>query len=233
MDIANSHTAVLFFSRSAQVDADAKTFSDDGRHSKDCQIAQQLIAHTRKEISKTELPYFIIDESQQKGHSFGERFSNAFEEIFDRGFDYVIAVGNDTPGLSKEHIIDTAQKLRSGFDVVLGPSTDGGIWLSGYSKGAFNKKAFKQHPWQTNQLLSAIRQYTNALSVYELPQLGDIDSPQDLNSFINSAPYILRSLATLLLSILSTTLGDINKLPPTRLITFFNKPNALRAPPLV
>lgn len=224
---------MLFFSRSAHAEADAKTFSSGGPHNKDCQIAQQLISHTRKEITKTKLPYFIVDENQQQGHSFGERFSNAFAEMFDRGFNYVIAVGNDTPQLSKEHIIDAAQKLRSGFNVVLGPSTDGGVWLTGYSKEAFDKATFRQHPWQTEQLLSSLKQQNSNCLIYSLPQFGDIDTPQDLHFFLSNAPHVFQSLVALVLSILATFLGDINNSLPTELVNLFYKTNALRAPPLV
>lgn len=233
MNKSDQDIAILFFSRSADVEADAKTFTVDGQQGQNRQIAQQLITHTHKEIAKTALPYFIVDENQQHGHSFGERFSNAFAEIFEQGFDYVIAVGNDTPQLTKEHISCAAQKLRAGFNIVLGPSTDGGVWLTGYGKEAFDEEIFRQHPWQTERLLSSLKQQNSNCLIYSLPQFGDIDSPQDLSLFLRNAPNILQSLVALLQSILSTFFGDISVSPPVELVNCFYKTTSLRAPPLV
>ena len=92
-----------------------------------------------------------MDSSNQTGNSFGERLANAFENIYSKGFDRVIAIGNDTPSLSSE-TITTAENGLNNNEVVLGPSSNGGVYLIGISKKAYNRSTFLQVSWQTSRV---------------------------------------------------------------------------------
>ncbi|MGD8427069.1 MAG: DUF2064 domain-containing protein [Balneolaceae bacterium] len=190
--------ALLFFSRSARKEGIYKQFTSGYDSQKDTQIAKALIQHTHQQIADSGLPCFVYNEENQEGTSFGERFTNAFKSIFEQGFDYVISVGNDTPALKTAHLIDAARQLKSGTsDIVLGPAADGGTWLMGYSRDAFEGSSFLQLPWNSAGLLEAILGETERLfSISLLETLGDIDDAASLRSFIR-AFYVDRSLFNL------------------------------------
>jgi glycosyltransferase A (GT-A) superfamily protein (DUF2064 family) len=174
-----NHTAILFFSRSASEECQSKSFSkNDAANSK---ISQKLIEHTRKEIQNTHLPFFHISSKKQSGKNFGERFSNALSSVFSKGFDNVIAVGNDCPLLNAKDILDTCQLLEKGSNV-LGPSNDGGIYLLGIRKTEFEKESFQNLRWQLSSLFSDIQQYfeNKEGNVKILASKQDIDEESDL-----------------------------------------------------
>lgn len=208
MQKESTRTAVLFFTRSAEVEADFKQFTSGGQNTKNVQIAASLIEHTREQISDAGLPCFQINEQDQVGSTFGERFANAFQSVFEKGFDHVIAVGNDTPLLKSKHITEAAKRLRSGdVNVILGPSNDGGTWLMGYSREAFDATAFEQLPWNSDRLFESVLQQSKEIgSVDLLEVLSDIDDPSSLQTFVCTVHETLsvQRLIKRIKSILST-----------------------------
>lgn len=231
-----NNIAILFFSRSAKAEAKQKQFSRKNDLTRNTQLASSLISHSFNQIKKTDLPYFHIDETRQIGTSFGERFANAFQYIFDRGFDYVISVGNDIPQLRAHHIRQAAQKLRSGdADMVFGPDADGGTWLMGYSKEKFNANRFRQLPWNSDCLLDTIlEQSGNIATIALLETLFDIDDPGTLQVFTESrfSDQTLLKLIRKLLAILS---GAFYKQTFTQFASFQTSSfrlHLLRGPPL-
>lgn len=226
--------AVLFFSRSAPAEAACKQFIQPGRHTQNANIAQSLISHTLRQIKQARLPYFHIDEQHQIGSNFGERFSHAFNTLFDRGYDYVISVGNDIPQMQAHHIREAANKLRSGKKIVLGPDTDGGTWLMGYSREAFSADRFRQLPWNTDRLLDAILKKQCGGEIELLQTLSDIDDPQALATFAQRrySDQVLLRLIQKLLAILSGAFYTQLSTPFVSLQTPSFRPHLLRGPPL-
>ena len=91
--------------------------------------------------------------------------------------DKVIIFGSDIPTLNHK-IIERAIKDLSNYDIVIGPSLDGGYYLLGtnfYAKDIFNYR---------NNNLSFLIKYSieNNLSYKLLSKLKDIDIPTDLLS---------------------------------------------------
>jgi len=226
--------AILFFSRSAAAEAAQKQFVSSS--SADEKIADSLIRHTCRQIKGTGFPFFWIDEHQQVGNTFGKRFAHAFQQLFDRGYDYVISVGNDNPLLKTKHILKAASQLHSGdADMVLGPDNDGGTWLMGYSRKAFTTADFGQLPWNTDRLLNVILdRQEGQLNISLLETLSDIDSARALKIFSQSrfADQTLLRLIGQLCSLLGSPCEYENNdsfLMPG--IPMF-RANLLRAPPL-
>ena len=87
----SSSTAILFFSRSAGEEARVKHFIA-GDTAASQQVANCMINHSLAIIRKTGLPYYIINSEYQKGENFGERYSNAFADIFNLGFQKIISI---------------------------------------------------------------------------------------------------------------------------------------------
>jgi glycosyltransferase A (GT-A) superfamily protein (DUF2064 family) len=59
--------------------------------------------------------------------------SHAIQSVLDRGYDKVIVLGNDSPGLHLNHLQEAFLELQD-KSVVLGPDFKGGTYLMGFSK---------------------------------------------------------------------------------------------------
>ena len=81
--------------------------------------------------------------------------------MFNKGFQNIITIGNDTPHLKTKHLLETANQFKE-KDLILGPSKDGGFYLMGIKKAHFNKNTFLKLPWQTNRLNSYISKISSA-----------------------------------------------------------------------
>lgn len=175
-----NQTAILIFANSAKKEAERKSFLSQ-------EIFSELNAKTLKTVQKSGITYFHFSEENQFGKSFGERFTNAIETIFKKGFQHIITVGNDTPHLKTKHLIYTEKKLKSN-DLVLGPSKDGGFYLMGISKKQFDRERFLNLPWQTNHLQSYIAKIATRkeLKIFYLEILNDLDAKQDIFKIIHS-----------------------------------------------
>lgn len=224
-------TAVLLFTRNASEEASAKVFAEHFRANE--LIAGKLISHTVGIIKKSGLPCFIIDSAHQHGNNFGERFTDAIEQVFVSGFENVIVIGNDCPQLSSTDLQNAAHALES-VNCVLGPATDGGFYLFGIQRHAFNKQFLLSAPWESGSLLNFIITYLNEnnISNYLTELKGDIDSAKDLSEILRIKQISLSGLIIFIQSVLSsfyktTTLRLFNNFRP------FLFSSGLRAPPAI
>ena len=196
----HQHTAILFFSKTSSAEAEGKKLAAAKRQTK--AIAQVFIKNTRQILRGLDLPVFTISENLQRGDSFGERLQNAFQDIFDKGFTNVIAIGNDCLTLNKNHIQQAIDALET-TPSVLGPSTDGGVYLLGFQKECFNTFGLKNIAWQTNNVFNELVQNTNNQCV-TLDILSDIDNVNDLIVSLKTLSVSLKNaLSTLLESLVS------------------------------
>lgn len=143
-----------------------------------------------KQIRLSGFPCFIFDERNQTGRDFGEKLANAFSEIFEKGFDQVIVVGNDTPKLQCRHITEADSKLADhNHDIIIGPASDGGTWLMGFSRKAFDPQIFGSLSWNSTDLLSSLLKTSQQNhSVFLFTVLDDVDSYEDLLEFLKIIP---------------------------------------------
>jgi len=182
-------TAILIFANSAEKEAVSKPF----QYSKD--VFNLLNKQTLNIAKKSGLDYFIFSEKQQIGNSFNERFINAIQNVYNKGFKSVITIGNDTPHLTVKHILKTEKQLQNN-NIVIGPSTDGGFYLMGLKKVVFNTNTFLRLPWQTSRLNQSISKLaaSKEICISYLETLSDIDSVTDIKSIINSFRHIPKSI---------------------------------------
>jgi len=124
----------------------------------------------------------------QKGCDLGDKMKNAFVCTFGEGFSKVVIIGSDIPDLSEEFLRQAFAQLDS-FDAVIGPSSDGGYYLIGFSSNSFLAEAFDDVAWSTSavfdQTLSKLK--SNGLTVHILPEWHDIDTRADLDDLISRA----------------------------------------------
>ena len=225
----NHTVAILFFSRTAQAEAQAKPIVL-GKTSAQ-KVALLTIEQAKKTALATGLPVFHVSEKQQCGDTFGERFANAFEDIFAQGFENVIAVGNDCLMLTSKDILKAAEHIET-TPSVFGEATDGGAYLIGLNKSVFQKNDFQNIRWQTNSTFSDLVQFieNQTFTTTFLSNKSDIDSVSDWHKTVLSVPVFLRKK---LLQLLNTALPK----PSVRIFLpindlFLSTSIALRAPPI-
>jgi glycosyltransferase A (GT-A) superfamily protein (DUF2064 family) len=217
-------SAILLFSRTASSEAINKPFICGSAISSK-KITDRIITDSLAKIKKTNLPFYIIDETKQSGENFGQRLSNAVEDVFSRGHDRVIIIGNDCPQLRSKHIL-YANELLENAPLVLGKDNHGGAYLIGVCKDSFQKNIFASLRWQTPFLFNDLKNFSlNAI----LPDLlFDINQPKDITSLLK-----LLSVNSLLYRLLHAVLsGSITQRKNLRFISaFVCQYSDLRAPP--
>ncbi len=186
-----SKTAILLFSRSAEAEGQEKRIFSRKAKSAGKMLFQDLISNAHHRAKATGLPVFWIDEHNQVGANFGQRIANAFESVYKQGYTKVIAIGNDCPDLNTHILLEAAEKLNK-HKLVLGPTQDGGSYLIGMQKDAFQKENFEVLPWQTaslyqalaNSCLSAFGETVHLINVNTFADLVSALSPQALAYYL-------------------------------------------------
>ena len=134
----------------------------------------------------TDHPYFSTCSRQfnaelreQRGSDLGERMWCALAESL-KQYQHGIIIGCDCPDLSVRDLTTAIAKFKAGYDVVLGPSADGGYYLVGSNEA--DRNIFRDIPWGTASVLSLTRDRIRELELrcYLLPEHQDIDRPEDL-----------------------------------------------------
>lgn len=123
----------------------------------------------------------------QCGGSFNKRLAAAWRDAGGPG----LQIGMDTPQVSAALLEDSLRELdRPGIDAVLGPATDGGWWAIGFRAhiaGAFDDVPMSA-PDTGERQLARLREL--GLRVGLLPELRDIDEPEDLVAIAGQFPHL-------------------------------------------
>lgn len=188
-------TAILFFSRTVSEEAKKKAYFSV-LETRNENLASSFIQNTQQKLKNTGIPVFSILSDQQKGDSFGEKLANAIEYVFRKGFENAIAVGNDCPDLSKQQLLEVNRALQSN-DLVLGPTTKGGVYLIGINQEAYYRDSFIKLSWESPELASSWQKY--ASKAYWLRAHRDINDLEDLRRyFISSSSDFSKKLCIIL-----------------------------------
>lgn len=129
----------------------------------------------------------LLYEPQGDG-DIGARMRRSFESAFAGGVANAVLVGSDIPDLSSG-IIDRAFALLGAHDAVLGPSTDGGYYLIGFTRGGFLSSVFEDIRWSTATVAERTMERFRASGrkYATLPGLRDIDTADDLAAWMAGA----------------------------------------------
>ena len=121
----------------------------------------------------------------QAGRDLGQRMKNALSQAFSEGLDRVVVIGSDSPDLPGKYL-ELAFGALDTNDVVIGPSSDGGYYLIGFTGNTFLPEAFEQISWSSDKVLAQtvkiVKQHEHSL--YLLPQWHDVDTLSDVKSFL-------------------------------------------------
>jgi len=123
--------------------------------------------------------------SPQRGDDLGARLKIAFAGAFEEGFSKVAAIGSDSPDLPEDFLREAFDALES-HDAVLGPTSDGGYYLIGFSQDSFVAEAFDNIAWSTSAVCDQTRERlrTKGLKVRLLPLWHDVDTRADLDDLV-------------------------------------------------
>ena len=152
-------------------------------------VAAQLIARATTVARQAGADFLCIEAAQQVGRTFGERLTAAMAHTFGLGYEQLIVIGNDCPQLSSGQLRHALQLLTSA-DAVLGPATDGGVYLLGIRRAFFDAQALRGLPWQTGKLGQALARRLEEASarLHILRPLADVDTAQDLAGILAQLP---------------------------------------------
>jgi len=105
----------------------------------------------------------------------GARLEASTDQLFRDGAGHVLVVGTDCPDVGKSHYAKAIQLLTTEFDVVFGPSKDGGYYLVGLN--APQPSIFRDIEWSSeNTLADSLKAAKRAgLRIGMLEELEDID----------------------------------------------------------
>ncbi len=117
---------------------------------------------------------------KQTGTSLGGRMRAAFEAATNDGYESVVIIGTDTPTLSTDTIRQAFELLTVRGQAVLGPAADGGYYLlglRGVDPGFLASVAYSRSDVASRTVAHLT---TAGHSVGYLPELFDVDRPEDL-----------------------------------------------------
>jgi glycosyltransferase A (GT-A) superfamily protein (DUF2064 family) len=189
MSLDNKHSssvAILVFAQSDKVESAFKPIAYRKRQN-------DLLWHKMNQkivqtVHKTRLPYFISDENTQEGDSFGSKLGHAIQTVLNKGYDKVIVLGNDSPGLRLAHLQEAFIELQD-KNVVLGSDFRGGTYLIGISRVSFNKEAFAKIDWQTPKVFGQLQALYSAQTLGFISPLADCNTRSDFEKLLHELPF--------------------------------------------
>ena len=120
----------------------------------------------------------------QIGADLGERLTSATQWAAEQGYTKILFVGSDSPTLPISYI-SQALTLLDSRNTVVGPSTDGGYYLIGFSAAALTTTVphvFEEIAWSTAEVFqqTVARIHAVKATLGLLPPWYDIDTAEDL-----------------------------------------------------
>ena len=170
-----------------------------------------VIAYTPPE-AESDLQALIGDDATyipQIGTDLGERLTSATQWAAKQGYTKILLVGSDSPTLPISYI-SKALALLDSRDIVIGPSTDGGYYLIGFSAanvavaGSF---VFEEISWSTADVFqqTMTRICSAKATVGLLPPWYDIDTAEDL-AFLHAHISAMRLAGDMVQAVRTETL---------------------------
>lgn len=187
MPLKQNNTALLVFSRLPKTEAGIKKLFDT--KDKNEILWQDLYRHTASITRGLNLTIINFTEREQQGNTFAERLTEAASSVFSRGFENIIIIGSDCPGLQKSHIKNAHDALINGKDIIAGRDKRGGVYLLAFNKKVFSNEAFLNFSWQTKFLFSELKNYSSSFNFEILsPVLRDINTLSDARISASELP---------------------------------------------
>ena len=148
----------------------------------------ELIAFYTPETQKNGMSEWLGTDYRfiaQKGAELGRRMENAFREVFFMGFERVVLVGSDIPGLTPDVITMALDSLEPG-KACIGPAEDGGYYLIGFHRKTFAPKIFQNMEWSESDVCQrTFNRFADMdIEFTELDRLDDMDTFEDVETMV-------------------------------------------------
>jgi len=193
-------TAILLFAHSAEKESNIKPIASCSKQN--ILLWKKMNGKVLKTIQNTKLPYFISNENNQIGSTFGEKITHSIKAIFAKGFEKLIVVGNDCIELKSQHLLLAELDLQLN-DLVIGRDYSGGAYLIGVVKSKFVAQSFENIPWQTRGVFKALQLTCKTQAIAYLPCLNDCQNSLDFKRATNKLSLV-DTFRKILLSFLQT-----------------------------
>lgn len=117
----------------------------------------------------------------QQGENLGEIMLNAFDQLFAIGYNRVLLIGADSPDLPLHYITEAISKLDL-YDLIIGPTEDGGFYLIG-SRKPLSNQIFQDIGWGSRTVLKDTLNNAQKLKInyFLLNTWYDIDDKEGLD----------------------------------------------------
>lgn len=147
---------------------------------RDYDVYLSFIGHEYKEDYRSMFPNAIL--YVQRGKDMTTNVQYSFEDLLD-DYEKVALIGSDVPDLPSDKVVKAFNALEK-YDVVLGPSEDGGYYLVALKKP---HDIFQDLPWGKQDLLAVQKEILKKKNLAcalleELPDVDDIRELKDLKS---------------------------------------------------
>ena len=188
--------ALIIFARNPELGKVKTRLAATMGNEKALEIYESLLQHTFSISKNTDAAVFVFVAEEkskediktdlfqnfttipQEGADLGSRMLHAFTNIFAQGYSHICIIGSDCITLTEDHLAEAFTKLST-YDMVIGPSEDGGYYLLGMKR--LHRALFENKTWSTDKVLSETINDISALqlSYSFLPVLSDIDTEED------------------------------------------------------
>ena len=184
-------TALLIFARTSLEESRHKPFQ------KSKLFFEKQEARIFQMSFKLGIDLIRINEHDQVGNNFAERFCNAIQNSFQKGYQKLICIGNDTPHLQLKHLQSSLRQLQQG-KASLGLNRNGGFYLLALHKLQFDYNTFFKFTWNTSKVGKEVFQFiSKEKTVHLLPRFIDVNDASDFNRLRNSTFNLYKALQKL------------------------------------
>lgn len=121
-----------------------------------------------------------FDEWPQSAGDLGQRLDRAFQD----GPCPLLMLGSDSPDLPRTHLRSALDALAAGAELVLGATSDGGVWCIGLDRP--HPSLWTGIPWSSPATGDALRNRGDALGLnrVEVAPWYDCDLQEDLDALV-------------------------------------------------
>ncbi|NND95373.1 MAG: DUF2064 domain-containing protein [Flavobacteriales bacterium] len=148
-------TAILYFAYRPRVEAVRKPIFTDHGIKVNIQFYKDLQEELFGQLTPLGLPLIHIDDQTQRGDGFAIRICNALDDIWSRGYDRVVILGNDVPQLDTELYQRSIDLVESGHSCLLRTQL-GGAGIIALNRSAYNKQHWLEIQWQTQETFNEL-----------------------------------------------------------------------------
>lgn len=187
--MSSDQTAVLFFSRTLNDEFGAKSFGLNQRGFS--ALYKFFVNKTLQTVRSSGLPLIEFYSDRQVGNTFNERLTHSLRVAAEEGFTNVIIIGNDTPELSADDLLNAEKALEQGHDV-LGQDAHGGVYLIGLVLGKSKSVDFRAVQWHSRNVYKQLSDQLEC--VFELSAKNDLNTLSDFKALLRFPTTFSRGL---------------------------------------